>query len=129
MRNLGVLLVLATAACGAAQPGENEQTESARYQMPALPRLDEAEAKIHPIAPDLGAAFCCGTVPAVGSGWAWYFENDPEKMACRRAIDDANLNCEASSLGQPCCELPKTCGNCIDYGSGWSCSVVGYLQY
>ena len=130
MRNLGVLLVLVASACGAMPPGESEQAESGRIEMPAL-RLEEAglmaKAKSKP-TPDLGVALCCGTVVAAGSGWSWSFEDNAEKMACRRAIDDANYNCEASSLGQPCCDLQKTC-DCIDYGSGWSCGVVGYLQY
>lgn len=72
---------------------------------------------------------CCGDVVTTGSGWAWYWEPKPEMMACKRAIDTLQAGCNVSS-GYDCCNVPAAgCTACVDWGTGYACSTVGYLQY
>ena len=88
-----------------------------------------------PQAPgDLGATrppptLCCGDVVTTGSGWAWYWEANPQAMACKRAVDALEATCNVSS-GYDCCNVQKVqCTSCVDWGTGWACSTAGYLQY
>jgi hypothetical protein len=83
-------------------------------------------------APDLGSprppALCCGDVVTTGSGWAWYWEPNAQATACKRAVDALSSACALSS-GYDCCNVPKSCTACVDWGTGWACSTAGYLQY
>ncbi len=76
-----------------------------------------------------GFALCCSTVPVVGNGWAWYWERDTRKRACERASDNTELSCKLASAGLACCDRAASCTSCIDWGTGYYCSTVGYLQY
>lgn len=81
---------------------------------------------------DLGMApptLCCGDVVTTASGWAWYWEPKPEVMACKRARDTLAATCAVSS-GYDCCNVQDSgCSACVDWGTGYACSTVGYLQY
>lgn len=72
---------------------------------------------------------CCGDVVTTSSGWGWYWEKDPQGIACKRATDALQAACNVSS-GSDCCNLPKSgCTACVNWGTGWACSTAGYLQY
>lgn len=73
---------------------------------------------------------CCGDVVTTASGWAWYWEKDAQAMACKRATDTLQLDCNAAS-GYDCCNLPAegACTSCVDWGTGWACATAGDLQY
>ncbi len=81
---------------------------------------------------DLGTApptLCCGDVVTTASGWAWYWEPKPEVMACKRAKDALSASCAVSS-GYDCCNVQENgCTACVDWGTGYACSTLGYLQY
>ena len=72
---------------------------------------------------------CCGDVVTTGSGWAWYWEDHPDVMACKRANDALQAACQVSS-GADCCNTRASgCTACIDWGTGYACSTAAYLQY
>jgi hypothetical protein len=73
---------------------------------------------------------CCGDLVTAASGWAWYWEKNPQAMACKRATDTLQLGCALSS-GSACCNLPDNggCTACVNWGTGWACSQAGYVQY
>ena len=83
---------------------------------------------------DLGATrppptLCCGDVVTTASGWAWYWEPKPEVMACKRAVEALQASCDVSS-GYDCCRVQESgCTACVDWGTGYACSTLGYLQY
>jgi hypothetical protein len=93
-----------------------------------------AEAKPGSSAkPDLGSGpslppLACSDVVVTGSGWGWYWEEKPQGMACKRANDALSASCLASST-HDCCNVAKQCDNCVDWGTGYACSTLGYLQY
>jgi hypothetical protein len=95
---------------------------------PTMPVPPAAPPEPVPAASPTPPPLCCSTVLVTTSGWAWSWEADPAKMACRRATDAANAACLASTqLG--CCSLPPTCSDCTNVGTGTSCYTAGYLQY
>ena len=72
---------------------------------------------------------CCGDVVTTSSGWAWYWEANPQAMACKRAVDALQASCDVSS-GYDCCNVQQQpCTSCVDWGTGWACATAGYLQY
>lgn len=72
---------------------------------------------------------CCGDAVTTGSGWAWYWEQNAQAMACKRAVDTLQATCNVSS-GYDCCNVAKSaCTACVNWGTGWACSTAGYFQY
>jgi hypothetical protein len=109
---------------GTAPPTAAPATGAPTAATPSVP----GAPSVPPALPDGGLALCCSEVAVAGTGWAWYWEAKPAVAACRRAGESANVACEASSFGEPCCQLPATCINCIDWGTGTYCTTAGYLQ-
>jgi hypothetical protein len=73
---------------------------------------------------------CCSSVVTTSSGWAWYWEPEARAMSCRRAREALELSCGSYSFGLACCNTPPNdvCNDCVNWGTGWSCGVAGYLQ-
>jgi hypothetical protein len=88
------------------------------------------EAKPADMATSKPPPLCCGDIVTTASGWAWYWEKDPQTMACKRATDTLQASCTVAS-GSACCNLPakSACTACVNWGTGWACSQAGYLQY
>jgi hypothetical protein len=131
MRNVGVLVMLLV-GCGA--PSPQDGSESQASDNPPLAQKGHKPDAGSVTTPDAGAkpdasyALCCGTVAVSGQGWAYYWEKDPQATACARASDAADTSCRASDFGLACCDLPKTCASCVDWGTYVYCTNVGYLQ-
>ena len=73
------------------------------------------------------ATLCCGLVVTTGSGWGWYWEDHPQQIACKRALATLQAGCDVSS-GYDCCSVQQQC-TCVNWGTGYGCSIAGYLQY